>query len=151
MEQLIIIGVLGSIGYFWGSRAEKKHYASIEERESKLMNVAAINFKTAPYKNDEIVDQTLVSGSVVISIDYFKQFMASLKMLVGGRLTSYESLVDRARRESILRMKEKSLGFDMIINVRVETSTISKGAKNAVGSIEVLAYGTAIKLNEAHS
>ena len=117
MYQLIFILLLGSIGYFWGSREEKKHFASIKKREREFVKLPAINFKSAPYKNEEIVDQSLVTGSVVISIDYFKQFMANLKMLMGGRLSSYESLVDRARREAILRMKAKSINYDMIINI----------------------------------
>ena len=43
----------------------------------------------------------LVAGSVVISEDYFKRIVSSLQSLFGGRLRSYESLVDRARREAV--------------------------------------------------
>jgi uncharacterized protein YbjQ (UPF0145 family) len=88
----------------------------------------------------------LVTGSVVISVDYFKRFLASLRTLIGGRVTSYESLLDRARREAILRMKEEAskLGADKVFNIKLETSSISKSAKGKVGSIEVLAYGTAL-------
>ncbi len=43
-------------------------------------------------------------------------------------------------------MKEEAeaLGSHIIFNVKVETSSISKGRKNTVGSVEVLAYGTAL-------
>jgi uncharacterized protein YbjQ (UPF0145 family) len=51
-----------------------------------------------------------VSGSVVVSVDYFKRFLAGLRTLVGGRVTSYETLLDRARREAILRCKETRAG-----------------------------------------
>jgi uncharacterized protein YbjQ (UPF0145 family) len=59
---------------------------------------------------------------------------------------SYESLVDRARREAILRMKEQAIerGAVVVTNVRIETSSISKGQGKAIGSIEVLAYGTSV-------
>ena len=59
---------------------------------------------------------------------------------------AYESLLDRARRESLLRMKQQAdgLGAEMVFNVKYETASISKGRGNTIGSIEVLAYGTAL-------
>ena len=44
----------------------------------------------------------------------------------------------------MLRMKEEARGADEIINIRLETSSISKNAQQNIGAIEVLAYGTAI-------
>ena len=72
-------------------------------------------------------DCRLVTGSVVISSDYFKQFVAGLRTLIGGRLSSYESLLDRARREATLRMKQeaKRFGSTLVINVKIESTTVS--------------------------
>ena len=58
----------------------------------------------------------------------------------------HESLVDRARREAILRMKDRARrrGARMVFNVKLETASIYKGRRRAIGSIEVLAYGTAV-------
>ena len=54
-------------------------------------------------------------------------------------------LVDRGRREAILRMKEQCADADLIVNLRIETSRISKGAKRrSLGTVEVFAYGTAL-------
>jgi uncharacterized protein YbjQ (UPF0145 family) len=68
--------------------------------------------------------------------------------MIGGRLTSYESLLDRARREAILRMKESAIlsGGKIIVNVRIETTSISKHSNSlySIGSVEVVAYGTAV-------
>ena len=88
----------------------------------------------------------MVQGNVVISIDYFKRFLAGLRMIFGGRIRAYESLVDRARREALLRMRRaaRDMGAAYVFNVRMETASISKGANNAIGSVEVVAYGTAI-------
>ncbi len=119
----------------------------IVKREAQLAGIPAVTTKALPirYKHSEIL---LVSGNVVISNDYFKKFLAALKSLLGGRLGSYESLLERARREAILRMKESALkaGGKIILNARVETASIYKFAGNryAVGSVEVVAYGTAI-------
>lgn len=89
---------------------------------------------------------SLVAGNVVVSIDYFKKISAGLRNILGGRVSAYESLVERARREAILRMKEEArdIGADAIFNVKLETSSITKGAKGQVGAVEVLAYGTAL-------
>ena len=67
-----------------------------------------------------------------------------------GEIGAYETLVDRARREAVLRMKERSRGADIIVNVRIETSAIGKTAenRNTVGSIEAIAYGTAVTLRK---
>ena len=85
-------------------------------------------------------------GNVVISVDYFKRFVAHLRMIFGGRVHTYESLLDRGRREALLRMQAEAsdLGATMIFNTRFETSSISKGGRDSVGSVEVLAYGTAV-------
>ena len=150
MEQLILFVILISLGYFVGSRAEKKHYKSIEEREKKFLKMPAATFKTPPCDVNRVVASKVALGSVVISIDYFKRFLAGLRNFFGGSVSSYETLVDRARREAILRMKEMTPAADMIINVRIETSSIGNSAnsKGQLGSVEALAYGTAIKLKK---
>ena len=146
--QVLIAGALIAIGFIWGTKREKQHYNSIRKREKELQKLSALSFKTPPVNQEDIIEQKLVMGSTVISIDHFKRFIAGLRMIIGGTLTSYESLVDRARRESILRMKEQCQDFDMIINTKVETASISKGQEKSVGSIEVLAYGTALKIRK---
>lgn len=91
----------------------------------------------------------LVSGSVVISLDYFKRFLAGLRALVGGRIKSYEPLLDRARREAILRMKEeaRSRGYKAVFNVRLETSRLASSRRNGKGTagVEIIAFGTGLK------
>ncbi|MBT7952595.1 MAG: heavy metal-binding domain-containing protein [Gammaproteobacteria bacterium] len=145
MIELIIIMALLLIGYVVGTHLEKSHYHSIKERETELNNIPAIASKVLPAEFDTC-ETTLVAGNVVISVDYFKKFVAGLRIIVGGRVSTFETLIDRARREAILRMKEEArqLGADYVFNIKMETSSISKGQKNAIGSVEVLAYGTAI-------
>ena len=146
MQIIILIGLV-VLGYMTGSAIEKKHYKSIEMRESQGSKLPVLTISKLP-GTIEVKECNLISGSAVISIDYFKRFLAQLINLVGGKVISYESLVDRARREAILRLKESGNGYDYILNLRVETSVIGNSAnrKNGVGSVEVLAYGTAIKV-----
>ncbi len=144
MIELIVFLVLMTLGYFVGQYAEKKHYQSIIEREKRLAGLPTVASRFPPPGKQH--DQCLVLGSVVISVDYFKRFIATLRNLFGGRITSYETLLDRARRESLLRMKEqaRAMGADYVFNVKYETASISKGRQNTIGSVEVLAYGTAL-------
>ncbi|MBD3305145.1 heavy metal-binding domain-containing protein [candidate division KSB3 bacterium] len=144
MEQLLIVIVLIVVGYSIGKLTESRHYRSIEAREQELLRLPAVTLKNALDPERIITDIQLVSGNAVISVDYFKRFLASLRNFFGGKMISYESLIDRARREAILRMKAEAPSADIILNLRLETSSISKGAKNKVSSIEALAYGTAI-------
>ncbi len=144
MEQLIIFAVLLSLGYFFGRRAEKKHYQSILVREKQLLILPTTSQKTVGDQTREIDRCKLVNGSMVVSVDYFKRILAKLRNLFGGNVQSYETLIDRARREAVLRMKESCPDADLIINLRLETSSITKGAGKQVGSVEVLAYGTAV-------
>lgn len=148
---LVIFLVLTVLGYSAGTWAEKRHYRSINKREKELIKLAVVTAE-GNFPPERIANATLVSGSVVVSIDYFKRLLAILRNIFGGRVKSYESLVDRARREAILRMKEnaKKQGASMIINMRLETATIGRSAnkKKSVGSVEAIAYGTAIVMNK---
>lgn len=144
MIDLIVLLTLLLLGYSFGRYAENKHYKDIIRREQELQNLPTVSSKVLPPITQ--MDNQLVAGNVVISVDYFKRFLAGLRNIFGGRVTSYETLLDRARREAKLRMREeaKAMGAKMVFNVKLETSSIYKGRKNSVGSVEILAYGTAL-------
>lgn len=144
MEQLIIFALLMSLGYFFGRTAEKRHYSSIQRREQEFIMLPTTTGKHIIGDQTTVTDSYLVTGSVVVSVDYFKRILASLRAFFGGNVRSYETLVDRARREAVLRMKESCPDADQIINIRLETSSIYKGKGKQIGSVEVLAYGTAV-------
>jgi uncharacterized protein YbjQ (UPF0145 family) len=136
------------LGYFVGGSIERRHYASIRARELLWAELPAVTFRNVP-DGWTVDDSTLLSGNVVISVDYFKRFLASLRALFGGRVKSYESLMDRGRREALVRLKAETAerGFHALVNVRLETSRMAsaRGGRGVAG-IEVLAYGTALKL-----
>jgi uncharacterized protein YbjQ (UPF0145 family) len=142
---IIIFVVLVALGYGFGRWAEKRHFASIIEREELLSGLLTFSGRLPPQGLGP-VEAVLVGGNVVISIDYFKRISAALRSLIGGRVMAYESLLERARREAILRMKQEAFdsGASHVINVKLETASISKGRGQQVGSVEVYAYGTAL-------
>ena len=87
----------------------------------------------------------LVNGSMVVSIDYFKRIFAKLRNFFGGNVQSYETLIDRARSEAVLRMKESCPDADMIINLRLATSSITKGAGNRYHCCRCLHHGRRLR------
>lgn len=150
-SDLLIFLFLVCLGYGVGSFAERRHYRSIELREKEFIELPVVTMEEG-FEEVQAHSSELVSGSVVISIDYFKRLLAILRNIFGGRVSSYESLVDRARREAILRMKDQAyrMDADIIINMRLETMTIGRSAntKRQVGSVEAIAYGTALSLKK---
>jgi len=140
---LLFVFMLLVVGYFSGKWFESRHYRNIRDRELKFHSKPAVTLKTVP-SDREVQMAVLVTGSVVISVDYFKRFLATLRNIFGGEMASYSSLIDRGRREAILRMKESHPDADLYVNMRLETSTISSGKGKSVGCVEVVAYGTAI-------
>ncbi len=136
------------IAFIAGTALEERHFKAIRRRENGLRNFLTTNLKRVP-EDWTVESSTLVSGSVVVSLDYFKRIISSIRALLGGRLVPYETLLDRARREAVLRMQEKAKarGFDAIINTRLETSRLANAnsRQDGVGGIEILVFGTAIK------
>jgi uncharacterized protein YbjQ (UPF0145 family) len=134
---LILIGLMS------GSWIERRHYGSIHRREGELRPIPVSSLRELP-PADRILRARLVAGSVVISIDAFKQALAGLQRFFGGEVTAYETLVDRARREAMLRLYDEVGAPEVLANVRIETSPIGNGER--VSGVEVLAYGTAVEI-----
>jgi uncharacterized protein YbjQ (UPF0145 family) len=130
------------VGYFAGQALERRHYASIRRRERELQSVLAFSTRYVP-DGVAATNGRLVSGSVVVSSDYFKTFVAGFRNLLGGRFRGYETLLERARREAMLRLKAEAQrqGSRLVIGVRFHTTRV---AGSATPSVEVLAYGTAL-------
>lgn len=134
------------VTYFTGRYVEKRHFRRLEIMERSLKRLPVNTFKRLP-QDHTYQQSTLVWGSCVMSSDYFRKFGASLINIFGGRVTFFEGMVDRARREAALRMKMSAmkLGAREIVNVHFTTSPIGDAAKDTPTCIEVVAYGTALK------
>ena len=135
--------------YFVGSAIEKRHFRRIIAREDAMHGFPVLTFEKLP-GDCNVRGTVLVTGSIVVSLDYFKRIIAGLRAIIGGRVKTYEPLLERARREAVLRMSEdaKRRGFDGVINVRLETSRLANARGNGEGiaGVEMLAFGTAVKL-----
>lgn len=85
----------------------------------------------------------LVKGSTIRAKHMGKDIVASFRHLVGGELKEYTEMIEEARKIAISRMVKEAeeLGADAIINIRFSTTAVMQGAA------EIVAYGTAVKLD----
>ncbi len=145
MDLLIILLTLG-LTFTTGSILEKNHFKKIREREIALVKKPVVSFGKKLTTNKKIKKVEFVTGEVVISGDYFKNFVSAFRNFFGGRMISFESLMDRARREAMLRMREKAKNADIIVNARLESTMLNtyKEANNQIPQVAAIAYGTAI-------
>ena len=67
--------------------------------------------------------------------------MAGMKSIVGGEIVSYTQMTDEARQVAEDRMvaAAQNLGADDVVSMRFASDSIAEG------TIEILAYGTAVK------
>ncbi len=89
----------------------------------------------------------MFSGNVVLTDNLLRDIWISIKMMFGGEIKFYTKIVEKARTEAILRMQEKAhdLNAQAVLCVRIESSSIHPG------TIEILAYGTAVKVSKSNS
>jgi uncharacterized protein YbjQ (UPF0145 family) len=84
----------------------------------------------------------LVTGNTIRSRHIGKDIIAGLRSIIGGEVTEYTKMLAEAREQSLDRMKANAqrLKADGIVGIRFTTSPIMTGAA------ELLAYGTAVRL-----
>ena len=86
----------------------------------------------------------LVRGNTVQSRNIGSQMLAGFKSIIGGEIKGYTELLNRVRDQALARLEAhaEELGADAILMVRLEASDCLPG------TIEMLAYGTAVKLKK---
>lgn len=138
--------LLFAAGWFFGSRHERQHLAQLSIAEQELSHIMVSSERFYVPKLVANTEGELVLGSVVIAQDYFKMIIARVLSIFGKNLTTYETLLDRARREALVRMRTEAQakGYNHIYGLRLEVSNI-----NQLGSmVEAIAYGTAVNSRE---
>lgn len=148
MELLILLWLLVVTAISW-TLLEKRHMKNIVEREEQLQNIVIISKKDL--NEFQSSGWWLLSSWVVFAIDYFRQFIFMFINFFGGRVVMYESVMDRARREAILRVKKQAQDywFNCIVDLRIETATITSNNKNQNWwKVEIIAYWTWINISK---
>lgn len=70
---LLLLGAL-----IVGSLLEKRHYASILKREAQLHHIVVV---VSRFPSEQFGSQFLVTGSVVVSSDYFRRTLAMFRQI----------------------------------------------------------------------
>jgi uncharacterized protein YbjQ (UPF0145 family) len=107
------------------------------------MNSIDLNFVTTAFElpgHRVVRNVGVVRGIVVRSRSLVGSIGASLQTLLGGNITLYTALCEKARGDAFALMLEHGAerGANAIIGVRYDANDI------AVGVTEVLAYGSAV-------
>jgi uncharacterized protein YbjQ (UPF0145 family) len=87
----------------------------------------------------------LVRGITVRSRNAISDMVGGLQSMLGGRVETYVKLAEASRAEALQEMVEhaQAMGANAVIGMRYEANEIMEGVT------EVLAYGTAVVVEEA--
>lgn len=86
----------------------------------------------------------VIRGITVRSRGVGGNFMGGLQSLVGGKNTIYTDLCEQSRQEAydLMILHAQQVGANAIINMRYDANEVMQGIT------EVLAYGTAVKVQK---
>jgi uncharacterized protein YbjQ (UPF0145 family) len=137
---LLLLGALVLLGGV-GQAREAAHRRDLDQREARLAQLPVTDTVSIPGLDP--LHAEMVMGNAVIGTDSLKQWLSSWRMLFGGEMRSYTTVMDRARREAYLRMLEDAYdkGARGVVNVRFETSQVAL----ILVAPEMLCYGTLVR------
>jgi uncharacterized protein YbjQ (UPF0145 family) len=86
----------------------------------------------------------VVTGEAIIGANIFRDLLAGVTNVLGGRATGYEKALRQARDIALSEMQDeaRSRGADAVVGVDIDYETL--GVEN--GMLMVSASGTAVKL-----
>lgn len=135
------------ISWFGGNWHQRKLRENLLVREKAMLRDNISTLRT-PLGGRHITRSDLLAVSVVAAPSHFQLFLAKIKTIFGGNVKSLDKILDWGRLEAIQRLRELAIknGFDDVLNMRMETSTIQadQTGKSKNASVEILAYGTGV-------
>jgi uncharacterized protein YbjQ (UPF0145 family) len=143
---LICVSIPLMLGLIVGRTTEQRHIADLDAREQQIREAMVITqIKTPLSPVAGKTAPTLLMSDVVIASDYLKSWFAGWRGLFGGEIRSYQTLMDRARREAVLRLAEQARqqGFNALANIRLQTADIGGSTTNRQGPAMASIVGTA--------
>ena len=121
-----------------------------EKRGGKMLQSDMHLSTSSPMTSMSADSSTLLHVSICVGPSWGQIFFMWFKSLFGGRLHSYDVVLDYGRREVLLRLNQqaKALGCSSMVNIRIETSTVSFARNNnssKTSSVEFLAFATGLR------
>ena len=88
----------------------------------------------------------IVTAEVVYGSNFLRDFLASIRDIVGGRTGSYERLFEEGQRKAMEELEQRSqrLGADAVVGIAVDTGTINVDQSGVL--LVITATGTAVKI-----
>ena len=85
----------------------------------------------------------IVSGETIIGANLFKDFFAGIRDIVGGRASSYESVLREAKESALQEMSDQAarMGANAVIGIDLDFETV--GANGSM--LMVTVAGTAVR------
>ena len=85
----------------------------------------------------------IVSGETIIGANLFKDFFAGIRDIVGGRASSYESVLREAKESALQEMSDQAarMGANAVIGIDLDYETV--GANGSM--LMVTTAGTAVR------
>lgn len=86
----------------------------------------------------------IVFGEVISGVNFFKDFGAGIRNLIGGRSSSYEKELLEARRKALSELEERArlMGANAVVGIDIDYEVLGEGG----GMLMVTASGTAVRL-----
>ncbi|BAZ79831.1 MAG: YbjQ family protein [Sphaerospermopsis kisseleviana] len=88
----------------------------------------------------------IVTAEVVYGSNFLRDFLASIRDIVGGRSGSYERLFEEGQRKALEQLEQRAqrLGADAVIGIEIDTGTINVDQSGVL--LLITATGTAVKM-----
>lgn len=102
-----------------------------------------ISTTTPSIEGKKIVSyKQIVFGEVITGVNFFKDFGAGIRNLVGGRSKGYEDELINAREEAVAEMEKRAeeLGANAVVGVDIDYEVLGSGND----MLMVTASGTAV-------
>jgi len=133
--------VIAAVGWTVAWMLERRHLKKLAAREAEVAHITAL--PTPHFDDPGTQDTDFLISSAAYCHDFFRSFVIFIRRMFGGHVSAYQRLLDRARREAMVRLKEEAAvrGVTTIYAVRLEENNLSRNFPR----IEVMAYGTAYK------
>ncbi|MDN5360491.1 MAG: hypothetical protein PWQ84_1554 [Thermotogaceae bacterium] len=84
----------------------------------------------------------IVSGEIITGVNFVKDFMAGIRDFVGGRSSSYENELIRARENALQEMQSRALeaGANAVVGIDIDYEVLGSSS----GMLMVSTSGTAV-------
>jgi len=84
----------------------------------------------------------VVTGETIIGANLFKDFMAGIRDIIGGRSASYEKVLREAKDTSLHEMEERAaqLGANAVVGIDIDYETVGSNSS----MLMVTVSGTAV-------